>query len=310
MTLHSSSWCPCQLQNMTLNYKIDTKMDLKSRNRILSNINAQIVYEELITGIKTFFQKNNFSKAIVTSSGGIDSALVLVLACHALGSENVLALLLPSRYSSESSVIDAQQLSERLNNPFKIISIDNIFQSTLDTLAPDFENLPFNVAEENIQSRIRGMLAMAYSNKFGSILLNCTNKSERSLGYGTLYGDMAGAISVIGDLYKTHVYALANFINETQEIIPINIIQKAPSAELRPNQLDSDSLPDYKLLDNILCAYLDVKMKKEKISDLGFSEKMVEKIINQYHKSSFKREQSCPIIQISSVYNNNYNKRP
>ena len=196
------------------------------------------IHRALVTGIRDYFGKMGFSKAIVASSGGIDSAVVLALACEALGSDNVHALLMPSQFSTGHSVSDAEQLSKNLNNPYDVLPIKDIFDSFGKTLEPVFKDLPFSVAEENLQSRIRGALVMALSNKFGSILLNTSNKSELATGYGTLYGDMAGGLGVLGDLYKLQVYELAKYVNRNSEIIPENILTKAPSAELRPGQKD------------------------------------------------------------------------
>ncbi|MEO6960754.1 MAG: NAD+ synthase, partial [Puia sp.] len=207
--------------------------------------NIREIHDAIILGIRDYFSKMGFGKAILGSSGGIDSAVVLALACEALGRDNVRALAMPSGYSSAHSVDDAVQLSKNLGNPFDIIPIQPVYESFLATLKPVFKDLPFSVAEENIQSRSRGNLLMALANKFGYILLNTSNKSELATGYGTLYGDMAGGLSVLGDVYKMQVYALARYINRQTAIIPTNILQKAPSAELRPGQKDSDSLPEY-----------------------------------------------------------------
>ena len=200
------------------------------------------IYNAIVLSIRDYFGKMGFKKAIVASSGGIDSAVVLALACEALGAENVRGLLLPSQFSTGHSVSDAEQLSKNLNSAYDIVPIKDVFESFEEELKPVFNNLPFNVAEENLQSRIRGAMVMALANKFNLILLNTSNKSELATGYGTLYGDMAGGLGVLGDLYKGQVYALAGYINRDKEIIPANIIHKAPSAELRPGQKDSDSL--------------------------------------------------------------------
>ncbi|HNJ57864.1 MAG TPA: NAD(+) synthase, partial [Chitinophagaceae bacterium] len=239
------------------------------------------------------------TKAILGSSGGIDSAVVVTLACQALGAENVRAVLMPSPYSTEHSVNDAVQLSKNLNNPYDIIRIDNVYESFLSTLIPIFNNLPFSLAEENLQSRTRGNLLMAIANKFGYILLNTSNKSELATGYGTLYGDMAGGLGVLGDCYKLQVYALANYINRDKEIIPINIINKAPSAELRPEQKDSDSLPDYTILDNILYQYIEMRLGPSEIKALGFEAATVDRILKMVNNNEYKRNQFCPIIRIS-----------
>jgi len=210
-----------------------------------------LIHSALVLGIRDYFAKLGFKKAILGLSGGIDSALVLCLAVEALGKENVMSLLLPSEFSSDHSLADAKQLCENLGTKYETIPIENNFQSFIQTLNPFFKDLPFNVAEENLQARVRGVLLMAFSNKFGYILLNTTNKSEAAVGYGTLYGDMCGGLAVLGDVYKTQVYDLVNYINRHSEIIPQNIITKPPSAELRPNQKDSDSLPEYEVLEVI-----------------------------------------------------------
>jgi len=257
------------------------------------------IHKALITGIRDYFSKMGFKKAIVASSGGIDSALVLALACEALGAENVQALLLPSQFSSGHSVSDAEKLSQNLGNPYNTIAIEPIFHSFTNALQPVFKDLPFNVAEENLQSRIRGALVMAVSNKFGSILLNTSNKSELATGYGTLYGDMAGGLSVIGDLYKTQVYALCQYINRGKEIIPTNILTKAPSAELRPGQKDTDSLPDYSVLDPILYQYIERRQGPLEIIAMGNDKALTDRILKLVNTNEYKRNQFCPIIRIS-----------
>lgn len=263
------------------------------------NLNIAQVYDALILGIKDYFTKMGFTKAILGSSGGIDSAVVLALACDALGSENVRAILMPSPYSTEHSVNDAVALSTNLNNPYDIIKINDVYESFLSTLKPIFKHLPFSLAEENIQSRSRGNLLMAIANKFGYILLNTSNKSELATGYGTLYGDMAGGLGVLGDCYKLQVYALAKFINRNKEIIPNHIITKAPSAELRPNQKDSDSLPDYEVLDKILFQYIEKRLGPAEIKDQGFDATVVDRTIKMVNTNEYKRNQFCPIIRVS-----------
>ena len=262
-------------------------------------LNIEMVYNALILGIRDYFKKMNFSKAILGSSGGVDSAVVLALACEALGNENVRAILMPSPYSSTHSVKDAEQLSKNLNNPYDIIRIDKIYEDFLETLKPVFNDLPFSVAEENIQSRARGNLLMAIANKFGYILLNTSNKSELATGYGTLYGDMAGGLSVLGDCYKTQIYALANFINRDKEVIPKNILEKAPSAELRPGQKDTDSLPDYAVLDKILYHYIERRLGPNEIKALGVDAALVDRTLKLVNTNEYKRNQFCPIIRIS-----------
>lgn len=262
-------------------------------------LNIDKIHDALVMGIRQYFEKMGFKQAIVASSGGIDSAVTLALACAALGAENVHALLMPSQFSTGHSVSDAEQLSQNLQNRYDILPIKDIFDQTEQTLKPVFKDLPFNVAEENIQSRIRGLLAMALSNKFGYILLNTSNKSELATGYGTLYGDMAGGLGVLGDLYKMQVYALARYINREKEIIPVNIIEKAPSAELRPGQKDSDSLPEYNELDAILYQYIERRLGPQEIIALGFDEKLVNRILQMVNRNEYKRNQFCPIIRVS-----------
>ncbi len=258
------------------------------------------IKKALIMGIRDYFSKMGFSKAILGSSGGIDSAVTLALACEALGRENVLAVLMPSPYSTTHSVDDAVQLSRNLGNPYEIIPIKNIYESFLNALKPQFKDLPFSVAEENIQSRTRGNLLMAIANKFGYILLNTSNKSELATGYGTLYGDMAGGLSVLGDVYKMQVFALAKFINKSEEIIPENIISKPPSAELRPNQKDSDSLPEYDLLDKVLYQYIERRQGPKEIIAMGIEEALVKRVLKLVNVNEYKRNQFCPIIRVSA----------
>ena len=262
-------------------------------------LNIAQVYDALVMGIRDYFKKMGFTKALLGSSGGIDSAVTLAIACEALGSDNVRAILMPSPFSTEHSVQDAVALSENLNNPYDVIQINQVYHALLDTLHPVFGDLPFSLAEENMQSRTRGNLLMAIANKFGYILLNTSNKSELATGYGTLYGDMAGGLGVLGDCYKLQVYALAQYINRNKEIIPENIISKAPSAELRPNQKDSDSLPDYSLLDQILYQYIERRMGPAEIKLLGFDAALVDKTLKMVNTNEYKRNQFCPIIRIS-----------
>lgn len=262
-------------------------------------LNIAQVYDALVLGIRDYFSKMQFSKAIIGSSGGIDSAVTLALACDALGKENVRAILMPSPYSTDHSVNDAVALSKNLENPYDIVRINDVYETFLQTLEPIFNGLPFSLAEENIQSRSRGNLLMAISNKFGYILLNTSNKSELATGYGTLYGDMAGGLGVLGDCYKLQVYALANYINRHSEIIPNNIIDKAPSAELRPNQKDSDSLPDYAVLDQILYQYIEKRQGPAEIKALGFDAALVDRTLKMVNTNEYKRNQFCPIIRIS-----------
>lgn len=263
------------------------------------DLNIGQIHDALVFGIREYFSKMNFRKAIVALSGGIDSAVVLALAKAALGTENVHALLMPSRFSSDHSVEDAKVLCKNLSVKYDLISIQPAFESALKALSPLFKNLPFNLAEENIQARLRGLFVMAFSNKFGYIVLNTSNKSELAVGYGTLYGDMAGGLSIIGDVYKTQVYALARFINNESEIIPLNILAKAPSAELRPNQKDADSLPDYAIMDDLLFRYIECFQRKNALLKTGFSEEIIQRVLHLVNNSEYKRKQFCPILRIS-----------
>jgi len=257
------------------------------------------IHRGLVLGIRDYFYKSGFSKAILGLSGGIDSAVVCALAAEALGPENVMGVLMPSVYSTGHSVQDALDLVQNLGCKHEIIAIREAAAAFESMLEPAFKGLPFNVAEENIQARCRAIIVMAFSNKFGYVLLNTSNKSECAVGYGTLYGDMAGAIGVLGDVYKTQVYQLANYLNRDREIIPQNSIIKPPSAELRPGQKDSDSLPDYDVLDKLLYQYIELKKSSRDIVSQGFDEALVRKVIAMVNKAEFKRYQTPPILRVS-----------
>ena len=258
------------------------------------------IYKALILGIRDYFTKMGFKKATLGLSGGIDSALVLVLAVQALGKENVRVLLMPSRYSSDHSIEDALQLAKNLDIQYEIIPIQPMVDRFEQSLSDVFGNLQTDITEENIQARTRGILLMAISNKFGNILLNTTNKSECAVGYGTLYGDMNGGLSVLGDVYKTDIFKMANWINRDREIIPINTIRKPPSAELRPDQKDTDSLPDYDILDQILFDYIELNLSPEEIVAKGFDESTVLRTVKMVNTNEYKRFQAPPILRISS----------
>jgi len=260
---------------------------------------TQLIFDALVMGIKDYFGKMGFSKAILGLSGGIDSALTLVLAAEALGKENVFAVLLPSQFSSEHSVADAIALAENLGCRYEIIPIAPAFHTVSELLKPVFEDRPFNVTEENIQARLRAVILMAISNKFGYILLNTSNKSEAAVGYGTLYGDMCGGLAVLGDVYKTQVYELANYVNRHKEIIPLNTIIKPPSAELRPGQKDSDSLPEYDLLDKILFGYIEQSLSPEQLIAQGCDPALVHRVLKMVNTNEYKRYQSAPILRVS-----------
>ncbi|GET29981.1 NAD+ synthase [Prolixibacter sp. SD074] len=258
------------------------------------------MYGALILGIKDYFGKMDFKQATLGLSGGIDSAVTVVLAARALGPENVRVLLMPSKYSSGHSIADARDLAENLGIQYEIVNIHEMVDAFDQALAPIFEGVNPDVTEENIQARIRGTLMMAISNKFGHILLNTSNKSEAAVGYGTLYGDMNGGLSVLGDVYKSDVFALARFINREHEVIPENTIIKPPSAELRPDQKDSDSLPDYDILDKILFNYIELAKSPDEIIRMGFDEETVHMAVRKVNMNEYKRFQTPPILRISS----------
>lgn len=257
------------------------------------------VHDALIYGLKDYAKKTGFKKALIGLSGGIDSAIVTYFAAKAFGAENVDVVMMPSKYSSEGSVEDSEKLINKLGIRGSNISIQPVFDQVLSQLNPLFVNLPENVAEENIQSRIRGLYLMAISNKFGSLLCTTGNKSEMAVGYATLYGDMNGALGVIADVYKTEVYDLCRYINRNEEIIPIEIIEKAPSAELRPNQKDEDSLPPYDLLDKILRMYLEKNMELNEISGIIKDKEVVDKTLKLVDLNEFKRKQAAPVLRVT-----------
>lgn len=258
------------------------------------------IYRALVLAIRDYFTKMGFKRAVLGLSGGIDSALVLVLAVEALGKENVRVLLMPSRYSSDHSVQDALQLAHTLDVQHEIVPIQPMVDAFDHSLSELFTKLPVDITEENIQARTRGILLMAISNKFGSILLNTTNKSESAVGYGTLYGDMNGGLSVLGDVYKTDIFKMARWINREREIIPENTIVKPPSAELRPDQKDSDSLPDYSILDQILFDYIELNLSPSEIIAKGFDEATVLRTVRMVNNNEYKRFQAPPILRVSS----------
>ena len=279
---------------------IDTK-DLHKESRLQQETETiEKIYSALVLGIKDYFSKDKFTRATLGLSGGIDSAVTLVLAQRALGAENIRVVLMPSKYSSDHSVDDAVALAKNLGVQYDLVKIHNIVEAFDKTLAPVFKNLPHDITEENIQARIRGSLLMAISNKFGHILLNTSNKSEAAVGYGTLYGDMNGGLSVLGDVYKTDIFNLAKFINKEKEIIPINTILKPPSAELRPDQKDSDSLPEYEILDKVLYEYIEMAKSPAEIIADGYDESTVKRTILMVNRNEYKRFQAPPILRISS----------
>ncbi len=258
------------------------------------------IHNALVLGIRDYFGKMGFRKATLGLSGGIDSAITVVLAVRALGAENVRVLLMPSKYSSDHSVEDARQLAENLGIKYDIINIQSAVDEFETALSPIFAGTSPDITEENIQARARGIYLMAISNKFGHILLNTTNKSECAVGYGTLYGDMNGGLAVLGDVYKMDVFRLAHFINRENEIIPVNTITKPPSAELRPDQKDSDSLPEYHDLDKMLFSYIEMNLSPKEIMEQGFDEAVVNRVIRMVNMNEYKRFQAAPILRISS----------
>ncbi len=280
-------------------YLEDTRKDVVLGNLSVKS-DIESLHDALVLGIKDYFEKMSLKSAILGLSGGIDSAVATVLAFKALGKENVKVLLMPSKYSSQHSVTDAVELAQRLDIEYHILPIQNIVNSIENSLELLFKNLPTDITEENIQARVRGLLLMAMSNKFGHILLNTSNKSEIAVGYGTLYGDMNGGLSVLGDVYKTNVYRLAHYINKDSEIIPKNIFEKAPSAELRPNQKDTDSLPPYEILDEILFRYIEQQKSMGEIISENFDAEIVQRIIKMVNQNEYKRYQTPPILKVTS----------
>jgi len=259
----------------------------------------EMIHDALVFGIQEYFGKLNLKNAILGLSGGIDSALVLVLAKEALGNDHVKALILPSHYTAPQSITDAILLSQRLEVDFEIISIDKAYKSLENTFEYFFKKMPSDVTEENLQARLRGIILMAFSNKFGHILLNTSNKSELAVGYGTLYGDMCGGLSVLGDVYKTDVYALAHYINCKSPIIPESTLLKPPSAELRPNQKDSASLPLYEILDPILRLYIEEQQGPTEIIAQGHDSALVLRILKMVNSNEYKRYQAPPVLRVS-----------
>lgn len=276
-------------------------IDTANQTPILLHTNPlQELNDALVLGLKDYFTKQGFKKACIGISGGIDSALVACLAVEALGHENVLGVAMPSRYSSEGSLTDAALLVKNLNIPLKMISIEEPFESFLELLEPHFDDKSTNTTEENLQARIRGVILMALSNKHGFIVLSTGNKSELALGYSTLYGDMCGGLAVISDLTKEQVYALSHYINSKKNRIPENILTKAPSAELRPNQKDSDSLPDYAIIDIVLKAYIELGQAPEEIIQKhSLDPQIVHELIRKIHASEYKRRQSPPGLRVT-----------
>ena len=280
-------------------YSANSRSGLPQRDPVLYDEVGE-VYAALVMGTRDYVQKCGFSKVAIALSGGIDSSLVATVAVDALGPDNVQGVAMPSRYSSEGSILDARELSENLGIELRTISIEEAFSSYLDTLAPHFRGTETGLAEENLQSRIRGVLMMALSNKLGWLVLTTGNKSEMAVGYATIYGDMAGGYGVIKDVPKTMVYRLAEHRNVAGNgPIPVSVLEKPPSAELRPDQKDEDSLPPYAVLDPILKAYVEEDLSFEDIVGMGFDEEVVKRVITLVDRSEYKRRQAPPGIKIT-----------
>ncbi|HOI29785.1 MAG TPA: NAD+ synthase [Melioribacteraceae bacterium] len=277
----------------------DTKKNYDPVKNIVSDF-AEEVLNALILGLKDYGRKTGFKKALVGLSGGIDSALVVYIAVRAFGKENVHVVMMPSRFSSDGSITDSEKLIEILGITSNKIPIQPVFESALNSLKESFSGLPEDITEENLQSRIRGLFLMAISNKHNYLLCTTGNKSEIATGYATLYGDMCGAVAVIGDLYKTQIYQVAEYINRNGVIIPKEIIDKAPSAELKPDQTDQDSLPPYDLLDRILKMYLEEQKEFNEIAASTGEPEIVKKVLTMVDKNEFKRKQAAPVLRVST----------
>ena len=262
---------------------------------------TEAAYQALVLGTRDYVRKCGFHKVLIALSGGIDSALVAAIARDALGAENVLAVGMPSPYSSAGSIDDSRQLAANLGIRFELIGISELFKEYTQALAPLFSGTRPDTTEENIQSRVRGTLMMALSNKFSALVLTTGNKSEMAVGYCTLYGDMVGALAVIGDLVKTRVYAVCRWLNRDEEVIPKAILEKPPSAELRPDQKDTDSLPPYDVLDPILEAYVERYEPPEQIAaEYGFDLELVQHVVRLVERSEYKRQQAAPVLKVTS----------
>lgn len=274
-------------------------MDSKSLN-LTSLENIASIHQRLVASLRSFFKNAGMQKAVLGLSGGIDSAVVAALAAEALGSENVTGIIMPSAFSTLHSVTDAVDLADNLNIKYYIIPIEKIYDKVIKEIDPIFEGEHhWDNTQENLQARIRGMILMAFSNRRGALLLNTSNKSELAVGYGTLYGDLAGALMVIADIYKLQVYALADYINTEKEIIPFSTITKAPSAELRVDQKDTDSLPDYSILDPVLYRMVELGETPEQIIESGVARELVERITKLKKGAAFKGAQMAPVIKIT-----------
>ena len=309
--IHQSNQFEEEIFHIDLDLEVkneNTQTNLKIREKTLSIETGTIykelskneeVYRALKLGLHDYVKKNNFRKVLIGLSGGIDSALTATIAVDALGSENVVGVAMPTKFNSPDSLRDAKNLATNLGIEMKIIEIENLAESYRDLLKKQFEEDIISVTDENIQSRIRGNLLMALSNQTGAMVVSTGNKSEMAVGYSTLYGDLAGGFALLKDVYKTEVYKLSNYRNSVSKVIPENIITKEPSAELRPNQLDKDSLPDYELLDKILYLYIEEDSSSEKIISSGINENIVYEVLEKVDRNEYKRKQVAPGVKLT-----------
>jgi NAD+ synthase (glutamine-hydrolysing) len=279
---------------------VDTRADNRSLGIPRQNRTAN-VFEAMKLGLRDYFVKNGFTKACIGLSGGIDSAVVAAMAVEALGAENVRVLMMPSQFSSDHSVADAVEMAERIGVQYNVVPITEAYKAIVETMKPVMGGTKFDVTEENIQARIRAVMLMALSNKFGYIVLNTSNKSEAAAGYGTLYGDLIGSFGIIGDLYKSEIYDVARYINQIRDnIIPEHILLKEPSAELHSGQKDSDSLPPYETLDSILYRMIEKGEHREEIINAGFDAATVQRVHTMLFRTEYKRHQGCPVLRLST----------
>ncbi|MBQ7984911.1 MAG: NAD(+) synthase [Bacteroidales bacterium] len=259
------------------------------------------IYHACVEGIRDYWNKSKIQKAVIGLSGGIDSALAVVLAAQALGKDNVTGVLMPSEFSSSHSVNDALKSAENLGIKHYTVSVQGIFQASKEALHELLSDNKTDTTEENLQARARCMIVMAFCNRLNAAMINTSNKSESAVGYGTLYGDDSGALGPIGDLYKQDVYKLSRWINRNEEIIPWNSIDKEPSAELHFNQKDSDTLPEYDVLDKILQQHIERNMSEQEIINAGFDEKTVKRVLHLYNINEWKRRQEAPALRLSKT---------
>jgi len=296
--VRAPAWQEC-LHPMTLRHSADKKVIIQGEIAE-KETEVAMVYQALVVGLRDYVNKNNFSSVVIGLSGGIDSALTLALAVDALGPERVSTVMMPSRYTAQISLDDAEEMAAGLSVDHSVIEIDSLFEQFLDSLSAQFENKTVDTTEENIQARVRGVILMAISNKTGAMVLSTGNKSEMAVGYSTLYGDMAGGFSPLKDVYKTLVYKLSEYRNSRSAIIPQRIITRPPSAELAPDQIDQDSLPPYDILDALLERYIAEDWCFEELVKTGFDEKLVARVIKMVDRNEYKRRQAPPGIRITN----------